>query len=312
MDLSSHRSQPRPKRLILHFTCAFFLITGLLGIAHAQELVPRAYEPAPTGINAVTIGYVHLFGDILFDPSLPVKDAHARLNNGGLGYFRTFGLFGRFSSFTIGTSYAEGHLNGSVGGEQHEIYRSGLADMRMRFAVNLVGTPALTMSEFRKHLRKSNLGVSVMVSAPTGQYDPSKIVNIGQNRWGFKPEVGLSRFFSGGWQLDAYAGIWLYTANDNFRGKTRTQNPIPSFQFHLTYNIRPGFWVGLNTNFYSGGRTTVDGVPGNDQQKNSRLGGTLAYPISKRQSLKFTASRGAIVSRGGNFTNLGVSYTYFW
>jgi hypothetical protein len=70
--------------------------------------------------------------------------------------------------------------------------------MRMRFAVNLVGTPALTMSEFMKHLRKSNLGVSLLVSAPTGQYDPGKIVNIGQNRWGFKPEVGLTRLFKNG------------------------------------------------------------------------------------------------------------------
>src|SRR5262245_22689317 len=244
---------PKTVKLIPHFARAFFLLTLWLGIAHSQELVPRAYEPAPVGLNAFTLVYGYSFGDILFDPSLPIKDANARLNNIAASYYRTFGLFGRFANFTVAEPYAFGHLSGTVADEPREIYRSGLADLRLRFQVNLIGTPALTMSEFVKHRRKTNMGVSLTVSAPTGQYDPSKLINIGQNRWAFKPEVGLSRVF-GSWQIDAYAGAWLFAANDNFLGRTRTQDPIASFQFHLTYNIRPGFWVGFNSNFYTGGK----------------------------------------------------------
>jgi hypothetical protein len=302
---------PTRNKMVLHFVASLFLFAAFFRVAQAQELVPRAYEPAPVGLNAFTLAYAYSFGDILFDPSLPIKDANARLNNMAGSYYRTFGLFGRFANFTVAQPYAFGHISGTVADEPREIYRSGLADLRFRFQVNLVGTSALTMAEFVKHRRKTNMGVSLTVSAPTGQYDPSKLINIGQNRWAFKPEVGLSRVF-GSWQLDAYAGAWLFTANDNFQGKTRTQDPIPSFQFHLTYNIRTGFWCGFNSNFYTGGRTEVNGVPGNDQQRNSRIGGTVAVPIAKRQSMKFTASRGAFISRGGNFTTFGVSYNYFW
>jgi len=35
-------------------------------------------------------------------------------------------------------------------------------------------------------------GASLSVVAPTGQYVDSRFVNIGMNRWAFKPEVGLT------------------------------------------------------------------------------------------------------------------------
>jgi hypothetical protein len=169
----------------------------------------------------------------------------------------------------------------------------------------------MRLPEFIKHKNKANLGASLIVTAPTGQYDPEKFVNIGQNRWGFKPEVGLSKFF-GKWQMDAYAGVWLFTTNENFRGGIRSQDPIASFQFHLTYNLRPAFWFGVDANFYSGGLTHTNGVPGTIKQNNSRIGGTLSLPVARGQSAKFSVSRGVIATRGGNFTTFGAAYNYTW
>ena len=74
--------------------------------------------------------------------------------------------------------------------------------------------------EFASYRQKSNIGASLIVMAPTGRYDPAKLINIGANRWSFKPEIGLSRAFRG-LVLDAYLGIWLFTANNNFRGGKR-------------------------------------------------------------------------------------------
>jgi hypothetical protein len=177
--------------------------------------------------------------------------------------------------------------------------------------MSLKGTPALTLPEFMKHRSTTNLGVSVIVSAPTGQYDPKKVVNVGQNRWAFKPEIGLSKFYKK-WQLDMYAGVWLFTENDNFLGGTSSQAPVGSFQFHITRNIRPGCWIGLNTNFYTGGRTTINGIPGAIKQSNSRIGSTFMMPIGKAHSVKFAVSKGVIATRGGNFTSVGASYNYSW
>jgi hypothetical protein len=300
------------EHLLIRIPGILLILLGLSAFAQSQELDPRAYQPAPVGFNGLTLGYNYSSGDVVFEPAVPVEDAQARLNFGAAAYYRSFGLFGRFANALVAIPYAAGHLNGTLeGAGRREIYRSGLSDLNLRFAINLRGTPAMKLPEFIKHKNKANLGVSLRVSAPTGQYDPEKIINIGQNRWGFKPEVGLSKFFKK-WQIDAYAGVWLFTANNNFQGKTRTQDPITSLQFHLTYNLRPAFWFGFNANFYSGGLVTTDGVPGTIKQNNSRIGGTISVPIARGQSLKISVSRGVIVSRGGDFTNLGVAYNYAW
>lgn len=290
---------------------ALSLLLTFANTNHAQELDPRAYQPAPIGYNGFIVSYAYSFGDILFEPSVPIEDARARLNFIGAAYFRTYGLFGRFANFTVAQPYAFGHLSGTLEDTRAEIYRSGLGDVRFRFAINLKGTPAMRLPEFIKHKNKANLGASIVISAPTGQYDPAKFINVGQNRWGFKPEVGLSKFFRK-WQMDVYAGVWLFTTNENFRGGTRRQDPITSFQFHLTYNLRPAFWFGLDANFYSGGLTHTDGVPGTIKQKNSRLGGTLSLPVARGQSTKISVSRGVIATRGGDFTTLGAAYNYTW
>ncbi len=105
---------------------------------------------------------------------------------------------------------------------------------------------------------------------------------------------------------------WFFTENDNFLAQTLTQNPLGSFQFHLTYNLRPGLWFGVNSNFYVGGRTTVNGIPGTIIQKNSRVGGTLTVPFNRNQWMKFIVSRGVFATRGGDFISLGASYNYAW
>ena len=289
----------------------FWIFIMLAGSASAQELDPRAYQPSPVGVNVFTLAYTNSSGDILFEPSFPAKDVEADLHFGGAAAYRSFDFFGRFANVTVAVPYAAGHLRGTLEGIPAQIYRSGLGDIRTRLAVNLKGTPALTLPEFVKHRSDTNIGASFIVSAPTGQYNPRKVINIGQNRWAFKPEVGFSKMYRK-WQMDAYAGVWLFTENDDFLGGTNKQNPIGSFQFHLSYNIRPGFWFGLNTNFYTGGRTIVNGIPGTIRQNNSRIGGTVAVPVGKGQVLKFAVSRGVITSRGGDFNSFGVSYSYAW
>jgi hypothetical protein len=286
-----------------------FLFIG--GVVSAQELDPRAYQPAPISLNALTLVYTHSFGDVLFEPSFPAKDVEASLHLEGVAYYRSFDFFGRFANMALVVPYAAGHLNGSVEGVQREIYRSGLGDIRTRFSVNLKGTPAMSVEEFMKHRNQTNVGVSIVVLSPTGQYDSEKVVNIGQNRWAFKPEVGISKVINK-WQMDIYGGAWFFIENDDFLGQTLTQNPVGSFQFHLTYNLRPGFWFGVNTNFYAGGRTTIDGVPGTLIQRNSRIGGTIAIPIKRNHLVKFAVSRGVIATRGGDFISFGGSYNYSW
>ena len=178
----------------------------------------------------------------------------------------------------------------------------------------------MDLSEFAKYQQKTVLGVSLKVVAPTGQYDPQRLINLGANRWAFKPEVGYS-WRRGHWMLDGYGGVWFYTRNPEFFSRNayvpivqvQTQEPIMALEGHLSYDVKPRMWVSLDGNFWYGGRTSLNGVQNpSTLQRNSRLGGTGSFPITRRQSIKASYSHGTYVRFGGNFHNLSVAWQYSW
>jgi hypothetical protein len=117
----------------------------------------------------------------------------------------------------------------------------------------------------------------------------------------------------GRWYFDAYAGVWFFTENDAFFGGVRReQDPLTSFQLHVSYNIRPRLWLAADGTYYAGGRTTVNGVQNSDRQGNTRIGLTLSVPIGKSQSLKFNWSDGVSTRFGGDFTTYGVAWQWAW
>jgi hypothetical protein len=276
-----------------------------------QQLEPRAYSVSPVGTNIVVVGYGRSTGDLAFDPSLPITDASATINGAFAGYFRSIDFFGRSASVSVLLPYTWGNLQGQVDGQFQQVRRSGLADPSVRFAVNLKGAPAMDLKQFSAYRQKTVIGASVVIVAPLGQYDPARVINLSGNRWAFKPEVGVSRAV-GRVYLDFYLGAWLFTANNNFQGRTRKQAPIASSQFHLSYNVKPKLWVAFDATLYAGGRTTINGVRRGDLQRNSRVGGTLSFKLDRRQSLKFAYSRGAFTNIGADFQSVSVAYQYLW
>ncbi len=249
---------------------------------------------------------------MLFDPSLPFNDVEARLNNAVLGYGRTFGVLGRSTTALLAVPYVWGDISGNVGEDRRKISRAGLADTRFKLSINLLGSPALSPAEFAAHKPGTTLGASLSIVAPTGEYDSSKLINIGSNRWAFKPELGVSQPI-GRWFLEASAGVWFFTANDEFLGRSeREQEPVAALQLHASYTFRPRLWLAANATYYEGGRTTIDGAKRADLQANSRVGLTLALPLGKQQSIKLTWSDGASTRIGGDFRTYGIAWQYMW
>ena len=290
------------------------LLSCLLPILHAQDLAPRAYLITPLHSNAVLLTWSFYNGSINVNGALPVSDATGTYQVPIFSYYHTFGLFGRSANIVAALPYGVGNFQGTEGGVEQHQYRSGLADSVYRFSVNLKGGPAMTPQEFNKWQQKVLLGVGLKVVAPTGQYDPTKLLNWSAHRWSFKPEFGYSQRW-GKWVLDGYAGVWLYTTNHAFFPGTssQSQKPIGAFEGHLSYDFKPRFWVSLDGNFWVGGATGVDGVENLlTKQENSRLGGSAAIPMGKHQNLKFGYSNGTYVRFGGNYQNLSVAWQYFW
>jgi len=280
----------------------------------AQDLAPRAYLITPLHSNAITLTYSFYDGSIQFNNALPVNGAKGRYNVPVFGYYHSFNLFGRSANIVAALPYAFGHFQGTMAGVEQHLYRSGLVDSVYRVSVNLKGGPAMQPRDFLKWQQKALLGVSLKVAAPTGQYDPTKLINWGANRWAFKPEFGYSQRW-GKWILDGYAGAWFFTTSKPYYPGTKSQseNPIGTFEGHLSYDFKPGFWISLDGNFWYGGQTSVADVENPlTKQQSSRLGGTGAIRVSKHQSLKFSYSNGTYVRFGGNYHNVSIGWQYSW
>jgi hypothetical protein len=282
------------------------------GSVKAQQLEPRAYQPAPVGMNILGFTYQYSHGEVLLDPSVPIENVDARAQIAAPFYGRIFDFFGRQASVTIATPFAQLDATGDVLGEERSANRSGLGDPSLRLAVNLIGLPALNLKEFTSREPETILGASLTVTAPLGQYDSSKLVNLGTNRWAFKPELGLS-YPLGHWNFEVYLGVWLFTDNDNFfGGQVRRQEPLVSTQGHVVYTFLPNFWASLDYTYYSGGQTTVNGQQKYDRQDNSRGGITLAVPVFLGQSIKVAWSKGVSTRVGSAFETFGASWQFVW
>ena len=291
---------------------ALLLLTVGAATLPAQQLEPRAYSPSPIGTNFLGMSYLYSKGDVIFDPSVPIDNVDAQVNTVAPYYGRTFGLFGRLASVTVVTPYAWGKVTGDVLEVTQSVTRSGLADPQLRFAVNLFGGPALTPQQFVRHTPQTTLGASLTVVCPFGEYFPSKLINLGTNRWAFKPELGLSHP-AGKWTFELYAGIWFFTTNNDFYGgQVRKQNPLAAYQAHVVYSLSPRMWAAFDFTYYSGGQTTLNGVRKDDRQNNTRGGFTFALPVTPHQSLKFTWASGVTARIGSKFRTIGVAWQYIW
>lgn len=289
----------------------FFIIEKSPG----QDLDPRAYAMIPIKATVVVAGFGYSTGGILTDPTLPLEDLNAKIGAPSLGVGRSFGLLGRTAQVTAALPYAWGEATATVAGIPQSTTRSGLSDMRLRFSWLLFGAPATTLGEIAKAPRKTILGASFSITVPTGQYFPEKLINIGTSRWAFKTEIALSQPVGKRWLIDFYSGIWLFTKNDSYYpgSSVRSQNPMGSFQGHVSYNIQALMWVALDFTYYTGGNSSIDGIENDDRQSNSRIGATMVLPIGKQHSIKLAYSTGAIIRSGADFTSFSVGWqtTFF-
>ena len=305
------------QRFLMNPRVSRALLTGLVLFlsamaASGQELTPRAYWPAPKGTQIVLIGYNYSTGDVVTDPSLPVIGVDSKIHLGLVGYLRTVNLFGRTANFLVELPYSGGETKGLLAGDDANREFSGIADMTVTVWVNLIGAPSMNVEEFQELRQNPHqiLGGSLRLVIPTGDYDPQKLINVGANRWAIKGELGYMIPLRKKWLLEFDLGLWLIGDNDDFfGGVTRKQDPIVSAQAHLVKRIRPGFWGALDFNYYLGGRSTVGTELRADLQRNSRLGGTLAFPFRKRNLVKVSYSTGVVTESGGDYDMLLLSYS---
>lgn len=286
----------------------------LCSTAVAQEIQPRAYWPLPNGTNVLILGYQYSTGDIVTDASLPVTGVDSDIDYLSLTYQRTLGLLGRTANLQVTLPFSKGVTEGFVDDVLHRRETSGVMDTRIRLSINLKGAPSMDAAGFQalRQEPRTIVGASLLVQAPTGEYESDQLINLGTNRWSVKPAVGFIWPLRPTWLFEAEIGVWFFGDNDEFLGETRKQDPIFSTEVHLVKRIRPGFWVSLDANYYAGGKTTTGGTEQANLQRNSRIGATVVFPIVGRHTVRSSFSTGATTETGGDYEMFMLSYIYVW
>lgn len=294
-----------------------FLVLGLPTLCLAQELEPRRWSHLPIGTNFVGAGYSYTEADIFFDPVLRVENVEMEMHTWAIKYIRTFELFQKSARIDFVQGIQDGRWTGLVDGVPRSIKRSGLTDSVLRFAINLYGTPPLEGKEFAAYRASVDVetivGAALVVQLPTGDYMDDKLINLGTNRFTFRPQFGVVHN-RGKWSMELTGAVWLYTDNnDFFNGNRLEKDPLYTLQTHFIYTFRPGLWAAASAGYSYGGESIVSGVDKNDRRENLAWALSAGYSITRQLGVKIAYLGFRSQESVGQDTDIiAVGFSVFW
>ena len=283
----------------------------------AQELEPRRWTHLPVDTNFAAAAYAYTSADIAFDPVLRIEGGDMKLHTGAAGYIRSFELFGKSARVDFVQTYKTGEWAGLLNGVPASISRTGWGDTAARFAINLYGAPPLAGSEYAAYRANTPaetiVGIALAAQIPTGDYMNDKLINLGANRFLFRPELGVVHN-RGAWSFEATGGVSFFTDNDEFfNGNRLEQDPLFGLQGHIVYTFRPGLWAATSAGYEVGGISTVNGVSKDDRKENLMWALSVGYPITRQWGIKLAyigIRKSALVGIDADTFALGLST--FW
>lgn len=280
----------------------------------AQDLEPRVLSEAPTGMHVVLGSYAYSTGNVLIDNSLPLQDVETKIHSMVFAYAHSFKIWDKPTKVDAIIPYAFGDYSGVLNDMAASTTRNGLADPSFRISMTFLGAEAKPPWEFANRVKNPfRMGAVVRVRVPLGQYDPDRLVNLGTNRFALKVGLAASYTFWDKLMFELHANSWYFTKNkDYFGGNTLSQEPLLSFQTHITYLFSPKFWTALSIGRSALGETSLNGVERDDLQNNSRAGLTLSYRLAPQHSIKAATSTGVTTRYGADFTSIVFAYQYLW
>lgn len=299
------------------FAILLLMNLGLVEKVSAQDLEPRRWSHLPTGQNIVGAGYVYTEADVFFSPVFKITHATSRINGLGVSAIHTFDLAGKSARFSLMLPYVSGRWEGDIDNEFQVIHRRGVGDPRLRLSVNLYGAPALKGSEFEQyraeHATNTVVGASIAVTLPLGKYCDDCLINIGNNRWSVRPQIGVVHT-RGPWSVELTGSAFMFSNNDRFfDNAVLKQKNVYALQTHVIYNFKPDLWASLSTGYGSGGRIRIDDLKTKFEVDNWVWAASLGTPIGKTQSLKLTWLSGRTQNLvGRDSDNLLLSWSMRW
>lgn len=283
----------------------------------AQELQPRRWSHLPLKTNFGGTGYAYTGGEIGFDPVLLVEDADLDLHSVPIKYIRTFEFFGKSARIDVFQAFQNATWSGLLDGVPTTARRRGWSDLSVRFAANLIGAPPLDAAEFKEYRsgldRETIVGVGLVLQVPTGHYIEEKLLNLGTNRFTFRPQLGAVHR-RGKWAMETTMSSWIFTDNDDFfDGKYLEQKPLFTVQQHVDYTFRPGLWTGAGVAFAQGAKSIVDGIRKDNETQNLAWLFSLGVPINPKWGVKFAyLGNRTLASVGADLDSFATAISVVW
>lgn len=273
----------------LLFGVALLLIVPMMvpGTVHADNDA-MDYVAAPPGTHLAIFYYDHISANKVYANGSKVSD-DANLS-ANIGIFRGV-YYTKLGGFTVDPQFLLpfGHqqLDGAAFGNA-EISAQGLADLILTATIWFIDDPE----------NKTWLGLTPFIYVPIGDYDDDRALNLGSNRWQFRPEVGFAKGFDK-WHVDLTSSIAFFTDNDDFSGDL-TQKKDPEFhaEAHLTYKMTDTYNMTFSWFYHNGGETEVAGVDQDDELDNHRIGVAFAWWLSPQYQLIVKYRRDIEVENG--------------
>jgi len=172
----------------------------------------------------------------------------------------------------------------------------------------------MDLEEFSQTAQKKfNLGAAIRIRPPLGQYDNTKLLNLGANRWAVKLSLAGSYAFTRNFTLEAHTNVWVFSENFSFFiGNTLKQNPIITLQMHGIYSFKPGIWTAISMGRSFMGETVLNGVPKDDSRDSWRYGAVFSYNLNRQHALKLAFTSGLSTRYGADFTSVILAYQFMW
>lgn len=265
---------------------------GLSPSLCAQELEIRRWNHLPIDKNFLTANYAHTEGEIGVDPELRLQDVSVMMDTYLLGYIRTFEVLDRTARVEVRQAWQAGSWNGIIDGMPTSTSREGLSDTFVRFAVNLVGSPPLAGKAYADYRAATKvetiIGAALGLQLPTGEYFEDKLINLGTNRFTFRPQLGVHQQYYN-WTFEVTGTASIYTDNTSFfNGNLLQQDPYYAIDGSIDYSFGSGIWASVSAGVGVGGQSAVNGV-----EKDNRRGDfgwlvSAGFPITRSLGFKAT------------------------
>jgi hypothetical protein len=294
-----------------------FLTLLLIAPAWSQEIEARRWSHLPIGANFGGSGYAFTTANVTFDPVLLLDNVELEMNSFPMRYLRSFELLGKSGRVELWQSYQNAYWEGTVNGVPASTSRSGWSDMSLRLAVNLIGAPPLKgklFSDYRAETEEETIvGVGLVVQIPTGHYIDDRLLNLGSNRYTFRPQLGVMHI-RGKWSAESTFATWLYTENNEFfNGNKLEQAPFYTLDGHVDYTFRPGLWAGVGLGYGNGSASTINGDFKNDNRENIGWEASVGYPLTPQLGFKLAyIGLRKLVPVGADSDSLAAGISLLW